>query len=112
MKRVIALLLICLMSFSLFAADTKKNTVSPVKYEYEPYDKDEFADWTMELRRAETIFFGSFVITLPLSMLAYNAAIALGAPKPDSTSTAFLYQLAGAAGLSLVITGVDWILGL
>ena len=103
MKRIIALVLIMVSLSSLFA--------DPIKYEYEPYQKDEFPEWTMELRRAKIIFFGSFVITLPVAMAAYNIGKNLGMKTPDDDMVGTLYQFAGAAGLSLLITGIDWIMG-
>lgn len=103
MKRLIAVVLLLTTFSSLFA--------DPIKFEYEPYEKDEFPEWTMELRRAEIIFFGSFVITLPVSIAAYNIGKNLGMPTPDNDALGALYQFAGAAGLSLLIAGVDWIIG-
>ena len=106
MKKAIALLLLFVISFStIYASDIS------LKYEYEPYEKDEFKPWAMELRRAETIFFGSFVLTLPLAAGIYSIATNLGAPKPAKESTSYMYQIAGAAGASLIIVGIDWILG-
>ncbi len=103
MKKLIAIVLIIVTCSNLFA--------DPIVYEYEPYEKDEFPEWTMELRRAEIIFFGSFVITLPVAMAAYNIGKSFGMPTPDSDALAMVYQFAGAAGLSLAIAGIDWIIG-
>lgn len=108
MKRLVALFLILIV----FASSIYSSEVSPsLKYEYEPYREDEFASWAMELRRAEVIFFGSLALTLPLSVGVYSLIGSLGANLPQKESTAFLCQLAGAAGASLIITGADWILG-
>lgn len=104
MKKLIALILLMTIALSaVFSAE--------VSLAYEPYQKDEFPQWALELRRAETIFFGSFALTLPLAIGAYNIAINMGATAPEKFSTAFMYQLAGAAGGALTITLVDWILG-
>ncbi len=103
MKKAIAILLIFLSSSMLFS--------DPIKYEYESYEKDEFPEWTMELRRAEIIFFGSFVVTLPVAIATYNISRNLGVPLTDDHMKATLYQFAGAAGLSLLIAGIDWIIG-
>lgn len=103
MKRLISLILILVLAFSLFA--------DPISYDYVPYEKEEFPEWTMELRRAEIIFFGSFVVTLPISIAAYNIGKSFGMPAPDNQVIQALYQFAGAAGLSLLIAGVDWIIG-
>ena len=103
MKKAIALLLILLSSFYLFS--------DPIKYDYEPYKREEFPEWTMELRRAEILFFGSFAITLPVTVAAYNIGKSFGMPTPENEALGALYQFAGAAGLSLIIAGVDWIIG-
>lgn len=103
MRKIIATLLVLVLSFSLFA--------DPISYEYEPYEREEFPEWTMELRRAEILFFGSFVVTLPVSIAAYNIGKSFGMPTPESQGLQALYQFAGAAGLSLIIAGADWIIG-
>jgi hypothetical protein len=105
-KKAIALLLLLVISLSTICA----SDIS-LKYEYEPYKDDEFKSWAMELRRAETIFFGSFALTLPLAAGIYSIATSLGAPTPEKESAAYMYQIAGAAGASLIIVGIDWILG-
>ena len=70
MRRAIALLIVIAFSFSLYA--------DPIVYEYEPYTKEEFPIWTMELRRAESIFFGSLVITFPVTAAIYTLADSQG----------------------------------
>ena len=69
MRRAISILLIFLLSFSLFA--------EPIEFEYEPYEEDEFPVWLSEIRRAESIFFGSMVITFPLPWQAIPSRPAL-----------------------------------
>ena len=103
MKRLILMLMIALCCFSL-AAD-------PIKFEYEPYEEEEFPLWSYELRRAESIFFGSFVITLPVSILCYNLAGQLGAPVSQDPTVSALTTAAIAGGLSLVIAGADYLIG-
>lgn len=103
MKRFILLVMIALVAFNL-AAD-------PIRYEYEPYEEEEFPLWSYELRRAESIFFGSFVITLPVSMLCYNLAGQLGAPISADMTTGTLHSAAIAGGLSLAIAGIDYLIG-
>ena len=61
MRRIIALLLAVLIALPPLAADT-------IDFEYEPYTEEEFPIWSHELRRAESIFFGSLVITFPVAM--------------------------------------------
>ena len=103
MKRLILILMIALVAFNL-AAD-------PIKFEYEPYEEDEFPLWSYEIRRAESIFFGSFVITLPVSILCYNLAGQLGAPISTDPTTSTLTSAAIAGGLSLAIAGIDYLIG-
>lgn len=103
MKRFLAVVLIFAISFSLFS--------DPIEFEYEPYTEDEFPLWTYELRRAESIFFGSLVITFPLSMAAYNIAANLGMNTPDETYKQVLQQALWASGASLAIVLADWIIG-
>ena len=64
-KRIIAFLLIFSMLVPPLVAE-------PIEYEYEPYTEEEFPIWAHELRRAESIFFGSLAITFPLSMGGQN----------------------------------------
>lgn len=104
MKRVTAVILILLTLFSPLAAD-------PIEYEYEPYEEEEFPIWTHELRRAESIFFGSLVITFPVAMGIYALAENLGMPTPSEDYQKVLQQALIAGGLSLIIAGTDWIIG-
>ena len=103
MKRLLLILMIALVSFNL--------TADPIKFEYEPYEEEEFPLWSYEIRRAESIFFGSFVITLPVSILCYNLAGQFGAPISTDPTTSTLTSAAIAGGLSLVIAGVDYLIG-
>ena len=103
MKRTIALLLLFAIFLSFLPAD-------PIQYEYEPYEEEEFPIWSHELRRAESLFFGSLVLTYPLAMGIYSLAGYCGADIPSGASRA-LQQAGVAAGISLVIAGIDWIMG-
>ena len=104
MRRVIACVLAVLMVIPPLAAD-------PIEYEYEPYEEDEFPIWSYELRRAESIFFGSLVITFPLSMGIYAVGRQLGMPAAKEKYQEVLIEAGIAAGLSLVIALTDWIIG-
>lgn len=108
LKRAIAFFLILSVLLSLSAETI---THSSFKYQYEEYTDEEFPIWTMELRRAETIFFGSFVFTVPFSALVFSTLGKYGVLNYSSPSTEALYTLGGAAGLSLVVAGLDWVLG-
>ena len=104
MRRVIALLLAVLLILPPLAAD-------PIEYEYEPYTEEEFPIWSYELRRAESIFFGSLVITFPVAMGVYALGKQFGMPTPPETYQEVLIEAGIAAGLSLVIALTDWLIG-
>ena len=105
MKRLLALFISLLLVIAPLASD-------PIAYEYEPYEEEEFPIWSMELRRAETIFFGSLVITFPVAMGIYSLASTLGMPTPQEEYKQVLQQALIAGGLSLIIAGTDWIIGM
>ncbi len=97
MKKAVIILLIfvllfgiCMPAFSLTLTD------------YEPYSNDEFPKWSLDLRRAESIFFGGIPITFPLTTLAFSMA----GKDPD-----FFTTLGYACAVSAVITLVDYIIG-
>ena len=104
MRRLVALMLIILMVIPPVVAD-------PIEYEYEPYEEEEFPIWSYELRRAESIFFGSLVITFPVAMGVYALGRQLGMPTPSETYQEVLVEAGIAAGLSLVIALTDWLIG-
>ncbi len=97
MKRLVALaVLICvslLVCSPVFSLDMK---------DYEPYSEDEFPKWSLDLRRAECIFFGGIPIAYPLTALAFNIA------NQDSS---FLQNLAIACSVSAAIALIDYIIG-
>ena len=104
MRRVIALVLAVMLLLPPLAAD-------PIVYEYEPYTEEEFPIWSLELRRAESIFFGSLVVTFPVVMGVYSLASSLGMQGPSEEYQQVLIQAGIAAGLSLIISLTDWIIG-
>lgn len=108
MKRFIAFLLILSLVFSLSAETI---THSSFGYQYESYEEEEFPIWTIELRRAETIFFGSLVFTVPISSLALGVLSNQGVLNFKNNTQSALVTLSSAAGLSLVVAAVDWIMG-
>ena len=108
MKRIIAVLLLISLLFSLSAETI---THSSFNYKYESYDEEEFPLWTIELRRAETIFFGSLVFTVPISSLALGLMSNQGIINSENNTQSASVTLSSAAGLSLVVSAVDWILG-
>ena len=104
MRKAIALILVFLMVIPPVFAD-------PIVYEYEPYEEEEFPIWSYELRRAESIFFGSLVITFPVAMGVYALGKQFGMPTPSETYQEVLIEAGIAAGLSLVIALTDWLIG-
>ena len=97
MKRLIALsILICL--FALFCSPVFSLDMG----DYEPYTKDEFPKWSLDLRRAECIFFGGIPIAYPLTALAFSAT---------NTETSFLQNLGIACAVSATIALIDYIIG-
>ena len=106
-----ALIILLIISLSITTLSSERLTHSSLKYEYESYEEDEFPIWSNELRRAETLFFGSYVFTLPLSTLAVSAATGINLiSNPTATKTAVI-SLSVATGLSLAVATIDWILG-
>ncbi|MDD2395228.1 MULTISPECIES: hypothetical protein [Sphaerochaeta] len=83
----------------------------PLK-DYVPYEKDEFPLFTYKLRRAETLFLGSLVITLPVAMLVYSLAQKTNLIDPPASELqSLLVQGSIAASLSLGISVADFIIG-
>ncbi len=106
-KKVIALFLVFCISCTSLISDTNDFK------DYESYTLDEFPSWSWKLRRGESLFFGSFAITLPLSILAYNVAdnISLIDTSSNDDFTNFKNQLSVAALISLSIALGDYIIG-
>ena len=97
MKKLLAIiLLICLAALfcaPVFSAEMK---------DYEPYSQDEFPKWSLNLRRAECIFFGGIPIAYPLPALAFSVA---------NKGTSFVQNLAIACSVSGAIALIDYIIG-
>ncbi len=65
-KKIVALiLLVVICSSTLFALDMTNA---------EPYSKDEFPKWELNLRRTEIIFFGTIPVAYPLTSLVCDIA--------------------------------------
>lgn len=96
-KAVLVLILLCVSAivcspvFSLAPGD------------YEPYKEGEFPKWALDLRRAETIFFGGIPITYTVTALALSLA---------NRPTDFWPTIAYACSFSAVIAVIDYILGI
>ncbi len=108
MRRILSLcslviLLAVLVPLPAFAEDAEEEETT-----YEPYLESEFSPFAVDLRRAETIFFGSLPITFAVSSLVVSAADALISSDLPATEL----SLGITIGLSLTIAVVDYILGL
>ncbi len=105
MRRIVAVLMIVLLlAPAVLAAEPLKG--------YVPYEEGEFPLWTYKIRRAEQIFFGSMMITIPVATLIYSLAVNNNVlARPADEAQAYLTTGAIAAGLSLSISVADYIIG-
>ncbi len=94
LKKTIAVLLLLVCSFSLFALD-----MSNAK----PYEESEFPKWQLNLRRAETIFFGGIPLIYPITYLAVDAL---------NGNTDFWNVMAITCGITASISIIDYFIGL
>ena len=102
-RRILALILASLLVASPIFAEAQLS--------YEPYGEDEFPIWTMKLRRAESLFFGSMVLTVPIAMLGWTLMDAAGWIPEQSPIASFGWQMLITGGLSAGIATADWIIG-
>lgn len=102
-KTISLILLICFVSPMLFS--------SPFP-EYSPYLQEEFPSWVHKLRRAESLFFGSLVISVPLS-LGINGIINSASPValPSNDPNLIMRQIGISVSISLMIVLIDYIIG-
>ncbi|HHU88344.1 MAG: hypothetical protein ACOXZ2_00975 [Sphaerochaetaceae bacterium] len=101
MKKVIALLLIAVFSLQMVVAA-----------DYEPYRSDEFPQWSIKLRRAETLFFGAIPLTLGATGIVYSVARSFGAGQLHTDSNKETLALLGiAGGVALIVALTDFIIG-
>lgn len=105
MKKVILIILLFAFSFSLFSTPVTRESFGE-KYEYEEYKDEEFPLWSIELRRGESLFFGSLALTYPLSLMIFGFA----SPDMDVKDKA-LWSLIPAVSSSLILSVADWIIG-
>lgn len=107
MKRFVILFLAFL--FLALPLSASESGSSP---SYEPYQRGEFPQWAYELRRGESLFFGSLVITFPLVILGWNGINSLGGNLPTSPAFETTLKQAGVAcALSFAIALSDWVVG-
>ena len=101
-----------LIGFMMFLFVTPAFSNNSIKLpDYEPYGVNEFPEWSMKLRRGESLFFGSLAVTMPITVIGYNFADGKIFNGPTDSTTAVLYQLSIAATLSFGIALTDYILG-
>ncbi len=103
-KGISVLLITCIIVLTpvfCFAEDTEEQ-------EYEPYTVMEFSSFAMDMRRAETIFFGSLPLTYMISSLAIGAVDALVSTDLPNAEIGLGVTL----GFSLTIAIIDYVLGL
>jgi hypothetical protein len=108
MKKKALILIVVMMSLLMTPVFSDTSITLP---DYEPYGVNEFPEWSMKLRRGESLFFGSLALTMPISVIGYNLADGNLFVGPTDSTDQILYQLSIAATLSLGITLADYILG-
>jgi len=96
-KKLVALILTFAMMF-VFATPAFALTMNS----YEPYTEIEFPKWSLDLRRAESLFFGGIPIAFPLVTAAYSIA---------GQSFDFMPVLGISCAVSAVIVIIDYIIG-
>ena len=91
----------------------------------QPYSPDEFQSWMKDSYRAEAVMVGSFPFTLFMTLEVYDAVRYFSnglnpsyAPWPLGSGTAVTYSsnetlwlAASAVSLSMVLAGVDYLIG-
>lgn len=103
MRKTVAIILVLVLSANLFADALPK---------YEPYRDEEFPIWSQQLRRGETLFFGSLVITLPIVTLGTTLINSMGGNIPTDNAVGLRLGQAGVACvLSLGIALADYFIG-
>ncbi|MBO4318906.1 MAG: hypothetical protein J5857_00350 [Treponema sp.] len=110
---VIFTVLSLLFSSQLFAEDTKST-------EPEPYEKSEFPEWLLNLRRSEIVTLGSvpfttLAVSLTYSTIQYATGKTTSFPSPFNKNAAYTQDdmkiIVGVSlGVSLVIGIVDFII--
>jgi len=105
-KKLILLLIVLSFSFSLFALEENGVEVQMEKsidgFSYTSYQKEEFPQWAIKVRRAETLFFGGVPLVFPVVSIASNLIW---------EDTNFYRVLAISASMSAVIVLIDYIMG-
>jgi hypothetical protein len=122
----VLVLVLAVLSFA--AAPGAAQEAGPGGTEAEEYGEDEFSPFLKNLRRGEIVMFGSFPITLFLTLQAYdiyryidnigNPELYRYTPWPFRSANPFPYSsgeiigiVAGAVSTSLLIALTDYIIG-
>jgi hypothetical protein len=76
---------------------------------YSPYQDDEFSLWMHDLRRAESLFFGSLPLTYGIASLSFTLF-----SESDGllTTQDYINRLSAAAMLSAAVAVTDYIIGI
>jgi hypothetical protein len=107
MKKTILMVIIMLLVSQIAFSSTTVQTIN-----YEPYQRNEFPEWSYKLRRGETLLFGSLPITLSMTGITYSVVLGLGAQKISANPFKESLAILGiAATLSLIIAITDYIIG-
>lgn len=93
-KKVIAVLLLICICFSVCALDMSKA---------QPYKEGEFPKWALDLRRGEIIFLGSLPVTYPITSLVMGAM---------NKEQGFWDTMKTAAVISAAIAVADYVIGI
>jgi len=116
------LLAVCVAAVLLTAA---AGTASAQDHTPQPYSPDEFQTWMKDTWRAEAILVGAFPFALFFTLEAYDTIRYVSnhfspsyAPWPLGSGTAVTYSgeetlwlVASAVSLSMIIAGIDFLLG-
>ncbi len=112
---LLLLLFLSVLSFSGFTERGSSGLLyaevpeGPVSLSYSPYLEDEFSPWMHDLRRAESLFFGSLPLTYGIASLSFTL---FANTDSQLTTQDYLNRLSAAALLSAAIAVTDYILGI
>ena len=96
-KKIIALILTL-----IFLLGVSTPVFALTMENYEPYTQVEFPKWSLDLRRAESLFFGGIPIAFPLVTVAYSVA---------GQDAEFWPVLGISCAVSAVVVLIDYIIG-
>lgn len=116
-KILVTMMILAVLSFpvvtergnggSLFAEVSEGQ--GQVNLSYSPYQAEEFSPWMHDLRRAESLFFGSLPLTYGIVSLSFSLF-----SESDSLMTTqdYINRVGAAALLSAAIAVTDYIIGI